>query len=396
MTQEEFDAAVEAKANEVVIARLPAALDKAMENERFKTKFLGGGPGVHLKADTVPVDITATRYIKALTVAKLDGLKPFDVAKAMYPKDALLMDSYEKALSATILSDGGATVPEILSSELILPLYTRIGATKLGSRRLPMTNGNMTIPRINTAATVGWVGENKAIPKSQEVLGDVKLNAKKLGVLVPISNDLLRSSTMAADQWVLKDVQNQMYVEMDRSMLYGSNTQYQPGGLSTLLSAGQKQGSSSTAFTTTLITTLYGQLGQANVNMIQPGILMNASTESYLLNLTTSTGAFLFYAEMMERGTIRGIPYAVSNNCAFTDSSTDYVDFFIGDWSEFLIGEQLPLSVEVSREASYLVNGTSVSAFERDQTLIRVIALMDYQIRHDASFIQYTAKLATS
>jgi len=403
MTQEEFDAnvakGVAAALPGAMASALPGELAKAMQNEEFKKNFLGGVPGQTRKEDEVSKGITAARFIKTFAGSGGDLQKAANRAKGMYPGDKMLNESYEKALSATILTDGGATVPEILSQELILPLYTKIGVTKLGGRRLPMPNGNITIPRINTPATVGWVGENKPIPKSQEVTGDVKLNAKKLGVLVPISNDLLRSSTMAADEWVLADLRNVLFVEMDRSMLYGSNTEYQPGGLATLLPSGQKLGSSSTPFTTTLVTQLWGILGQANVQMISPGIIMNATFESYLMNLTTSTGAFLFYAEMVERGTVRGIPYAVSNNCSFTDTgtyATSYGDFFIGDWSEYLIGEQLPLSVEMSREASYISNGVAVSSFERDQTLIRVLALMDYQIRHTASFIQYTAKLATS
>src|SRR6185369_3581970 len=240
----------------------------------------------------------------------------------MYPSDRLLGHLYgeQKALSATIPDAGGFTVPQILASEIIMPLYTLIGVTKLGGRRVPLVNGNMTLPRINTATTVGWIGENSPAGVSQEVIGDTKLNVKKLGVITPVSNDLLRSADIAADQWVLDDIRNQMYVEMDRAMLYGSNTQFQPGGLATLLPAGQIQGSSSTAFTTTLISTLYGKIRQANVTMISPGIIINAGTEAYLMNLTTTTGAFLFYAEMVERGTIRGIPYAVSNNAKYTTS----------------------------------------------------------------------------
>jgi HK97 family phage major capsid protein len=391
---------------------LPGAVEKAMKDETVRKSFLGGGsPLIKLSSEPVTGEIVAARYIKALAVSGLSRetmspQSPLDIAKAMYPRDAALAEALEqrgsptnKALSATILTEGGSTVPEVLSSELILPLYTKIGVTKLGGRRVPLVNGNMTIPRIDTAASVGWVGENKRVGKSQEVTGDIKLNAKKLGVIVPISNDLLRSATMAADQWVLDDIRNQMFVEMDRSMLYGSNTQYQPGGLNTLLPTAQKQGSSSTAFTTTLISQLYGALQQANVAMLQPGIIMNAVTEAYLMNLTTSTGAFLFYAEMVERGTVRGIPYAVSNNCNFTDTgtyATSSVDFFIGDWSEFVIGEQLPLSVEMSREASYYDGSATISAYQNDQTLIRVLSLMDYNIRHTASFIKYTAKLATS
>jgi len=362
-----------------------------------------GGSTVTFMPDqpVVPKGITAARWIKTLAIAggRLDRGEAN--AKSMYPSDRLLGHLYgeQKALSATIPDAGGFTVPQILASEIIMPLYTLIGVTKLGGRRVPLVNGNMTLPRINTATTVGWIGENAPVGVSQEVIGDTKLNVKKLGVITPVSNDLLRSADIAADQWVLDDIRNQMYVEMDRAMLYGSNTQFQPGGLNALLPAAQIQGSTSSPLSTTLITQLYGALRQANVMFVSPGIIMNATMESYLMNLVTSTGAFLFYAEMVEKGTVRGIPYAVSNNCTFTDTgtyATSSVQFWIGDWSEFVVGTQGDLMVETSRDGSYESGGATYSALSRDQTVIRVISLQDYAVRHTASFIGYTAKLAAS
>lgn len=394
MTQQELDALVDAKVKAGVASELAKTVDPAVRSALFG----GGAPSVNkIKSVEVGKDITAARYLKCMARVARDGKTLEHWAKSMHSDDAYLMQQVEtKALSATILSDGGSTVPEVLSSEIIMPLYTKIGVTKLGGRRIPLSNGNMTIPRIDTSATVGWLGENQAKPVSQQVTGDVKLNGKKLGVLTAVSNDLLRSSNIAADQWILDDIRNKMFIEMDRAMLYGSGTSYQPGGLSTLLPTSQILGSSSTAFTSTLLTTLYGQLGQDNVQLLQPGIIINAATESYLMNLTTTTGAFLFYAEMVERGTIRGIPYAVSNNAAFTAGSPGYVDFFIGDWSEYLIGEQLPLEVTMSREGTYVSGGVTYSALQNDQTIINVLSIQDYAIRHAKSFIQYTAKLAAS
>lgn len=392
MTEQELEVVIDARVKSGVDAALSNTTDKSVG-----TALLSGGPAFIKSAETVKSEIVAARYIKTLAAGRGDKEKGFEIAKFLHPHDKGLMEAYEaKALSANILSDGGSTVPQALANEIIMPLYTKIGVTKLGGRKIPMNNGNMTVPRIDTSASVNWIGENQPATQSQQVTGDVKLNAKKLGIFTAVSNDLLRSADISADQWILDDIRNRMFVEMDRAMLYGSNTQYQPGGLSKLLPTGNIQGSSSTPLTTTLISTLYGALGQANVQMISPGIIINATTEAYLMNLTTSTGAFLFYAEMVERGTIRGIPYAVSNNAAFTAGSPGFVDFFIGDWSEFLVGTQGDLMVETSRDGAYESGGSTFSLLSRDQTGIRVLSLQDYQIRHTASFIMYTAKLATS
>jgi HK97 family phage major capsid protein len=405
-TAKEAGEAATKAANEALDKRMAGTVDTSigetiMGKTVSGTSATSGQQVVTWQPDTVPKGITAARWIKTLALGNGNMVIGESKAKSMYPHDKFLAHNYveQKALSATIPDAGGFTVPQVLASEIIMPLYTLIGVTKLGGRRVPLVNGNMTIPRINTATTVGWIGENAPAGVSQEVIGDTKLNVKKLGVITPVSNDLLRSADIAADQWVLDDIRNQMYVEMDRAMLYGTNTSFTPGGLNALLPAAQIQGSTSTALTTTLITQLYGALRQANVQFISPGIIMNATMESYLMNLVTSTGAFLFYAEMVERGTVRGIPYAVSNNCTFTDTgtySTSSVQFWIGDWSEFIVGTQGDLMVETSRDGSYESGGTTYSALSRDQTIIRVLSLQDYAVRHTASFIGYTAKLATS
>jgi HK97 family phage major capsid protein len=281
MTKEELQEVIAAEVKSGVDAALAKTVDKSIGQS-----LLGSGPTVIKSPEVVKTEITAARFIKSLAACNNDRQAAFKLAQHLHPQDKMLMESFEtKALSANILSDGGATIPQILASEIIMPLYNKIGVTKLGGRKIPMPNGNMTIPRINTATTVGWIGENAPAGVSQPVTGDAKLNAKKLAVFTAVSNDLLRSADIAADQWILDDIRNQMFVEMDRAMLYGLNTAFTPGGLSTLLPSSQILGDSTTAFPTTLISTLYGQLGQDNVQLISPGIIINAVTEAYLITM---------------------------------------------------------------------------------------------------------------
>lgn len=352
-------------------------------------------PAVVKGAEEVEKSITAARYIKLAAVHNGDIDKMGKAAEKAYARDELL-NSEIKAASVTDPSAGGFLVPEVLASELIGLLYNKLSVYQAGARRIPMPNGNLLIPRMDTGATVGYIGENGRLGKTQQVFGDIKLSSKKLGAVIPMSNDLLRSSSMAADTYIRDDLVKQMYLKMDLKTLYGLGTDNEPHGLASLLNSSNIVGSSTTAFTADIPSTLIGVLYQANVPMTNPYWIINGVTYSYLLNLKTSTGAYIFADEMLTAKTLRGFPYIVSNQVSYTAGSPGYVDIFLGDFSEFIIGEQMGMQIETSREASYYDGSNTISAFQNDQTLIRAISLHDFAIRHDVSFVQGTYKLATS
>lgn len=373
-------------------------VQKAVADELAKVDKKYGAieaPAVVKAADKVEPSITAARYVKLLALNNGDVEKVAKSAERMYPGDKMLNDVV-KAASVTVPSEGGFMVPEVLASELIMPLYNSLAVMQAGARRIPMPNGNLTIPRMDTGATVAYIGENANAGKTQQVFGDVKLSARKLAALIPVSNDLLRSSSIAADTFIRDDLINRMRIKMDYAALYGSGSEHEPAGLSTLLASGQKLGSSSTAFTADIPAELLGKLWGANVPMIRPGFLINGQTYSYLLNLKTTTGAYIYRDEMLGSKTLIGVPFYISNQVSWTDDTVDYVDIFVGDFSEFLIGEQMAMQIESSREAAYYDGANTISAFQRDQTVIRALSTHDFNIRHGVSFVQGTYKLATS
>jgi hypothetical protein len=51
--------------------------------------------------------------------------------------------------------------------------------TELGARRVPLTNGNLNIPKMTGGARATWSGEGRKIAKSQPAFGNVRLSAKR-------------------------------------------------------------------------------------------------------------------------------------------------------------------------------------------------------------------------
>ncbi len=126
-----------------------------------------------------------------------------DLERAAYAADHKFQDSEMsrefKALSATSPTDGGYLVPEVYANEIIELLYPATAIYELGARRLGMANGNMNLPKIKTGARAMFTGENRQIPKTAPKFGNLKLSAKKLTALIPMSNDLLRSTNFDND-----------------------------------------------------------------------------------------------------------------------------------------------------------------------------------------------------
>lgn len=137
-----------------------------------------------------------------------------DVEKAAWTAERKFNDAEMarefKALSVTSPTDGGYLVPEIYANEIIELLYPSTVIYSLGARRLGMANGNLNIPKLKTGSRALFVGENRSIPKTAPKFGNLKLSAKKLTALIPMSNDLLRSTNFDNDVIVGQDITKQM------------------------------------------------------------------------------------------------------------------------------------------------------------------------------------------
>ncbi len=339
--------------------------------------------------------IRLARYAKCVLAAEKGG-DPESWAKKIYPDDNELHAYTKTAMSVSTPSEGGFMVPDVLSAEIIEYLYPKLVLTKLGARKVDMPQGNLNIPRFNATSSAYYIGENRPQTTSQAAIGSVKLSAKKLGVLVPVSNDLIRSASPIADAMVRDDMVMISQLKRDYMAFYGPGTQYSPSGLSVLLTSTEKYGSSSTAFTADIPGYLLGELMGKNIPMISVGWTFSGRAWSYLYNLKTTTGAYIYRAEM-DMGKLLGYSFFVSNQIAYTAGSPGYVDIFLGDFSEFYDAVQMEMQMEASREATYIDDsGSAVSAFSNDQTVLRLLTLHDYNIRHKESFIQGTYKLAAT
>ena len=128
-----------------------------------------------------------------------------------------------KALGTGEETEGGTLVALPMLGELIdlqrnLEAFAAAGAQEIA---LP-PNGRVQFPKLTGGSTAYWVGEGSAITETQPVTGNLDLQAKKLGVLVKLNNELLRFASPSAEGLIRFDMARAAALKADLSMLEGT------------------------------------------------------------------------------------------------------------------------------------------------------------------------------
>ena len=331
------------------------------------------------------------RFVIGSGIAKNTGSY---LAGARYVQDSYGDEEVFKALNTTTQATGGALIPQDFRSELIELLYSQTVIRGGGARIYPMPAGNMTIPRLRGGATAQWQGELDDIADSNQALDDIQFTANKLTALVPVSNDLIRRSPLSVEAIVRDDMVRQIALGEDLAFLTSDGTSSRPTGLLTLA------GSSHTNTTSPTLSVVLNELQLNELNLRGANVPMNnvkwifhPSVRTFLATLTDSVGR-PFFKEELDRGSLNGFPYMMSNQLPTNVSSTHTYVFLVA-MDELIIADTLNMFADSSAEASYVDSGSTISAFARDQSVFRVIEEVDFNTRHSLA-ISYSEVAAWS
>lgn len=370
------------------IDSLDARIGRAEEVQRLKA------------ARAVPADpnskdngqsVTAPAEKKGVTVARM--ARALAAAKGI-PQVAAMVASQSfgenhpatKALAASSGSSGGFLVPEQYSAEIVELLRASAVVRQAGARVMPMS-GTLLVPKITTGSSAAYVGENQNITKTEPKFGQIRLTARKLAAVVPISNDLLRTSNPAADDVVLGDLVAGLANTEDAAFIREDGTGNAPKGMYHWANAGNRTNSAGTALANieTDIRTAIGKLINNNVRMVSPAWLMAPRSRAELEWIRDASGNKAF-PEVGERNQLRGYPIYPTNNIPINlGAGSNATEMYFVDMADAVIGEEMGILLDVSDTAAYHDGTNVVAAFSQDQTVIRAIMKHDFAMRHDRS-----------
>ena len=295
-----------------------------------------------------------------------------------------------RAMLASVAAAGGLLIQnELYSAEIIDALrpLTVVRKHVPAANLIPLPHGNMTIGRADTAPAGGWVGENVA----QEVaapptFGAVTMQAKKCWASVPVSNGLLRYGGAPEIEGIIRDQLLKKFASIeDNAFLTGDGTQFGLKGIRS--SAATVTEATQDYSVTTVLGDLSGlilALETANVPMRSPVWFTSPKVKEYLRTAVDSVGAFMF--PTVSDGHLMGYPLESTNNVPSNlGHSSNQSEIYCVDMAEFLLG-QAYLEVTLHDGATYTdSDGNKRNVFDRDETLVRLMAAVDCALRHAAA-----------
>jgi HK97 family phage major capsid protein len=278
-------------------------------------------------------------------------------------------------------SEGGFTVPEIVSSSLIW-LRNEYGVARRYSRVYPMTSDVLNVPNASTSTTTYYPGEATAITASDIVFSQVALTAKKLAILTIVSKELNEDTvidfgaTLAQDfAYGLALAEDAAAFQGDGSSTYGSITGIMPrikalsGTYANIASMVVGAAGSGTALSSLTLANWQSMVAKIQPYATQPRWYMNKSIfyngvadklialgGNAIMDIQNAYGA---------EPTLFGIPISFVQNMPNAPAANRDIAV-LGDLSKgTAFGDRRGVSVEVSDQVKFIEDALTFKATER-------------------------------
>lgn len=342
-------------------------------------------------------DYSAVEFSKGLmTLAKAKCQEGPYLDKALDEMRAQGFDTgaFEKALTASDFSAGGALLDSQMSGDFIGFLYNNSVVRAMGASVVRMERGGqIDFGKGGTSAVAYWGSETESITASEPDFRQLNLSAKKLRVLVPLSNDLLRQAPPGFETIVRDDVTNVAVVAEDTAFIRGSGTAGAPKGIRNQMSSDNVKAISGSNTLSVVTSDLLRQMylvRKSNIPMERLAWFLHPRTMYFLMSLRSSDGYHVFREELVN-GSLYGAPVGTTQNIPSNlddsgDGSNNETEIYFGSMAQVVIGDTLSVEVKMSDTASFVQNSEQKNSFQEDLTVLRLIHEADLLLRYDKAF----------
>lgn len=370
-----------------------AGIIKALGNSAASTSLMarsGDKPDCAIIMAVTACGLARAKALGGSVYDQMDALGFGTIAGQMY-------DAKIKALNTGTLGSGAEVMPETFSNDFIAFLRPASAILKAGPTRIDLSSGNLRISGGNAGAAASYRAEGSDVAYTEPTFREVTLTARNLAAITAVNNELLQRSPLAVAEILRTEMVAAFAQAMDYAGLRGDGTANAPMGIKSLVDPANVfvapvPGVGVTiAQVDALAVTMIQRQRAANIPVLRPTWLMSSRTQLALARMRNSDGTKAFPSMDSENPRFWGYPVVVSN--LIPDNlgvGTDESELYLQDMGHFWMGETEGMQVQLSEEASYVQSGTLISAFSRNQSVIRVVGAHDFQLRYNKTGVVAT------
>lgn len=259
------------------------------------------------------------------------------------------------------------TLPAEVSAEIIQKTQEQSAVMSL-ARQVALPGRGLTIPVISGDPEAAWVDETNPKPVSNPSLSTKIMQAYKLAVIVPFSDEFARDAAALYDALISR-LPGALALKFDSTVFHGTA----PGSNFDTFAAVTAQSISGTG------NSMYGALVGADSDIalhggILNGFAMSPQGKGELLAATDTTERPLFINSVAEGAVpmILGAPVAYSKGVYKAgDNSNPDVLGFAGDWTQALYGTVEGVKIDMSNQATLTISNSQVNLWERNMFAVR-------------------------
>lgn len=387
--QEQFDTLDgEIKRLDADISRLAtlAEMDKASAkpvdgNEKASQPAQGGSERLPLQVkntEKLDAGIGFARVARVKAIAHVEHLDPLQIAKALYPHDEKLVQTFTKAAvpaansgnagwAGNLILDSGAYFADFVE---YLRARTVIGQVSGRLRNLPF---DTPVLIQGSAGTAKWVGEGAAKPLTQWSYTKAKLEPLKVAAIAAATKEMLNRASTAADALIRDELVRSAGAAIDGTFVSDAAavSGESPAGIRNGVSALTLTGDGSIEGIRCDAAAMLKALVGDNLSVSGAFWVMPETVAIDLATAITPLGAPAFPGMTPTGGTFLGLP-AFASQYVPTDSSGAVVMLIKGD--EVFLGDEGGIQVSMSDQAS-LVMDNAPSTNSTTPTAAQVVSM---------------------
>ena len=263
------------------------------------------------------------------------------------------------------------TLPTEVSTEIIQKTQEASAIMSL-ARQIALPGRGLTIPVISGDPEAAWVDETNAKPVSNPTLSTKIMQAYKLAVIVPFSDEFARDARALYDALISR-LPGALALKFDSTVFHGTA----PGSNFDTFAAVTAQSISGSGTSPVYTALVAADTDIASHGGILNGFAMSPQAKGELLSALDGDGRPLFVNSVADGAVPRllGAPVAYTKGAykAGTSGSPGTPDVIgvAGDWTQAMYGTVEGVKIDMSNQATLTISNSAVNLWERNMFAVR-------------------------